>query len=163
LERAALCEPQGHHGREEEAHRREGRREPRPRCGGLGSEDAGDRPRAAAGAGRRPHDRRRFRCPGARARAPAPRGSQGHLAMPGSLTFADHKGGKVRRASLETLSEAVRLAGTLGGTVTSVAIGPGATEAAAELGAHGAVAVHVFEDSALADYATESWARAVGQ
>jgi electron transfer flavoprotein alpha subunit len=83
--------------------------------------------------------------------------------MPGILTFAEHKAGKVRRASLETLSEAVRLAGTLGGTVTSVAIGPGAREAAAELGAHGASAVHVFEDAALADYATESWARAVAQ
>jgi electron transfer flavoprotein alpha subunit len=44
--------------------------------------------------------------------------------MSAILTFAEHKDGKVRRSSLETLSEAVRLAARQGGDVASVIIGP---------------------------------------
>jgi electron transfer flavoprotein alpha subunit len=81
--------------------------------------------------------------------------------MSAILTFAEHKDGKVRRSSLETLSEAVRLAARQGGDVASVIIGPGAQTAAVELGAYGAKQVHAFEDASLGDYATEAWARAV--
>ncbi len=52
-QRAALREPQGHHGREEEARRGQGRRGPRSLGGGPGAQDEGHRPRAAAGAARR--------------------------------------------------------------------------------------------------------------
>ena len=57
-QRAALREPQGHHGREEEDDRGEGRGRPRPRRGRARAADAGRRPRAAPGAPGGPDDRR---------------------------------------------------------------------------------------------------------
>ena len=79
------------------------------------------------------------------------------------LTFAEQRDGKLRRAALETVSEARRLAGPLGATVAAVVIGPGGESLAGELAAHGADAVHVFDDPAFAAYATESYARALAQ
>jgi electron transfer flavoprotein alpha subunit len=77
------------------------------------------------------------------------------------LTFAEQRDGKLRRASLEAVSEARRLAGALGGKVASVLVGSGVEALAAELGSYGADTVHVFEDAALAAYATEPYARAL--
>jgi len=79
------------------------------------------------------------------------------------LTFAEQRDGKLRRAALETVSEARRLAGPLGATVAAVVIGPGGESLAGELAAHGADAVHVFDDPGFAAYATESYARALAQ
>jgi electron transfer flavoprotein alpha subunit len=79
------------------------------------------------------------------------------------LTFAEAKDGRLRRPSLETVSEARRLAGGLGAKVASVLIGPGGSSLADELAAYGAERVFVFEDATLASYATEAWARAVAQ
>jgi electron transfer flavoprotein alpha subunit len=83
--------------------------------------------------------------------------------MPGIVTFAEHRDGKLRRPSLEALAEARRLTATLGGPVTAVVVGPGAEAVAAELAAHGADKVHVFDDPALGAYATEPYARALAQ
>jgi electron transfer flavoprotein alpha subunit len=83
--------------------------------------------------------------------------------MAGILTFAEHRDGKVRRASLESVSEAKRLAATLGGPVTAVLVGSGVEGLAAELGAYGADVVHVFDQPELANYATEPFARALAQ
>jgi electron transfer flavoprotein alpha subunit len=79
------------------------------------------------------------------------------------LTFAEQRDGKLRRASLEVVSEARRLAGPLGATVTAVAIGPGSESLAGELAAYGADRVLVFDDAAFAAYATEAQARALAQ
>jgi electron transfer flavoprotein alpha subunit len=79
------------------------------------------------------------------------------------LTFAEQRDGKLRRASLEVVSEARRLAGALGATVTAVAIGPGSEGLASELAAYGADRVLVFDDAAFAAYATEAHARALAQ
>jgi electron transfer flavoprotein alpha subunit len=79
------------------------------------------------------------------------------------LTFAEHREGKLRRASLEAVAEASRLAGPLGASVVSVVIGSGVSGLAAELGPYGASKVHVFDDPALGAYATEVWARALAQ
>jgi electron transfer flavoprotein alpha subunit len=79
------------------------------------------------------------------------------------LTFAEQRDGKLRRASLETVSEARRLAGALGATVAAVVIGPGGDALADELAAHGADSVHVFDDAGFAAYATEAYARALAQ
>ena len=79
------------------------------------------------------------------------------------LTFAEQRDGKLRRASLEAVSEARRLAGPLQAKVASVLIGSGVQGLAEELGAHGADAVHVFDDPALGPYATEPYARAMAQ
>jgi electron transfer flavoprotein alpha subunit len=79
------------------------------------------------------------------------------------LTFAEQRDGKLRRASLETVSEAKRLGGALGATVAAVVIGPGAEALAGELASYGADTVHVFDDAGFAAYATESYARALAQ
>ena len=78
------------------------------------------------------------------------------------LTFAEQRDGKLKRASLETVSEARRLAGPLSASVTSVVIGPGSEPLAAELTAQGADRVVVFDDAAFGSYSTESYARALG-
>jgi electron transfer flavoprotein alpha subunit len=77
------------------------------------------------------------------------------------LTFAEQRDGKLRRASLETVSEARRLADSTGAQVVSVVIGPGGEALAPELAACGADAVQVYDDDAFAAYATESYARAL--
>ena len=79
------------------------------------------------------------------------------------LTFAEQRDGKLRRASLETVSEARRLAGALAASVTTVVIGPGSEALAAELTAQGADRVVAFDDAAFGSYATESYARALAQ
>jgi electron transfer flavoprotein alpha subunit len=79
------------------------------------------------------------------------------------LCFAEQKDGKLRRASLETVSEARRLAAPLGASVAAVVLGPGASALAAELAAYGADKVHVFEDAAFSSYATEAYSRAFAQ
>jgi electron transfer flavoprotein alpha subunit len=79
------------------------------------------------------------------------------------LTFAEQRDGRLRRASLETVSEARRLAGPLAASVTTVVIGPGSEALAAELTAQGADRVVAFDDAAFGSYATESHARALAQ
>lgn len=79
------------------------------------------------------------------------------------LTFAEQRDGRLRRASLEAVSEARRLAGALGATVTAVVIGPGGEALAGELGAYGADRVVLFDDAGFSDYASESYARALAQ
>lgn len=83
--------------------------------------------------------------------------------MPVILTFAEQRDGKLRRASLEVVSEARRLADATAATVATVVIGPGAEGLAGELGSYGADRVHVFDDPGLTRYATEAYARAVAQ
>ncbi|HJS59635.1 MAG TPA: electron transfer flavoprotein subunit alpha/FixB family protein [Vicinamibacteria bacterium] len=79
------------------------------------------------------------------------------------LTFAEVRDGKLRRSSLEALSEARRLATASGGSVASVVIGSGISGLTAELGTHGADKVHAFDAPGLAAYATEPYARALAQ
>jgi electron transfer flavoprotein alpha subunit len=78
------------------------------------------------------------------------------------LTFAEQRDGKLRRPSLEAVSEARRLAGP-GGRVESILVGSGVTGLAQELASYGADAVHVFDQPELAQYATEPFARAIAQ
>jgi electron transfer flavoprotein alpha/beta subunit len=126
---------------------------PKTRVGGT---------RAAGVAPRREDDPGRRGRPGEGA-APAPaRRGEGTL-MPTIVTFAEVRDGKVRRPSLEAVSEARRLAGPLGATVQSVLIGQGVAPLAAEVASYGADRVHVFDDAELGSYATESFARALAQ
>jgi electron transfer flavoprotein alpha subunit len=78
------------------------------------------------------------------------------------LTFAEQRDGKLRRPSLEAVSEARRLAGP-GGRVESILVGSGIAALAQELATYGADAVHVFDQPELAHYATEPFARAIAQ
>ena len=79
------------------------------------------------------------------------------------LTFAEERDGRLRRPSLEAVSEARRLADALGGSVASVLVGSGVAGLAPELAAYGADRVHVFDDPALGAYATECYGRALAQ
>lgn len=83
--------------------------------------------------------------------------------MPVIMTFAEVRDGKIRRSSLETLSEAARLASQLSATVESVLIGSGVRARADELAAYGAARVRVFDDAALGAYSTEAYVRAMAQ
>jgi electron transfer flavoprotein alpha subunit len=83
--------------------------------------------------------------------------------MPVILTFAEAREGKLRRPSLEAASEARRLAAGLSASVRSVLVGSGVKGLADELARYGADEVVVFDDPALAAYATESYARALAQ
>ena len=82
-----------------------------------------------------------------------------HSYMPSART------GKLRRVALEALGAARRLAGD-GGEVHAVLAGGGPAaalaEAAAELAARGAGVVHVIDDPALARFAPEAYAAAIG-
>jgi electron transfer flavoprotein alpha subunit len=83
--------------------------------------------------------------------------------MPTIVTFAEHREGRLRRPSLETLSEARRLADALGATVQTVLVGSGIAALAGEAGAYGADRVHVFDQAEFSAYATEPWARVVAK
>lgn len=82
-----------------------------------------------------------------------------------ALVYGECLDGKLRRVALEALGAARRLAGD-GGAVHAVVVGggPGAAlrEAAAELAARGAEVVHVVDDPALAGFAPEAYAAAIG-
>jgi electron transfer flavoprotein alpha subunit len=76
----------------------------------------------------------------------------------GILVFAEQVDGSFRKVAFEAVSEARRLADTLGETVTSVVLGSGIEGIAGELGKYGADKILVGDDPALADYATDAYA-----
>ncbi|MBW7475999.1 electron transfer flavoprotein subunit alpha/FixB family protein [Paenibacillus oenotherae] len=80
-----------------------------------------------------------------------------------ALVFAECADGKLRRVALEALGAARQLVQD-GGAVHAVLVGGGtaASEAAAELAARGAGVVHVIDDPALAQFAPEAYAAAIG-
>jgi electron transfer flavoprotein alpha subunit len=70
--------------------------------------------------------------------------------MPSILVYAELRGGSLHPVSLELTTRAREL-----GDVSAIALGPGAAEAAEELGRHGAARVYVDEASVYADYLAE--------
>jgi len=79
------------------------------------------------------------------------------------LVFAEVRDGKLKKSSLETLSEARRAAGKLGGQAAAVLVGEGVRAHAEALGKHGAVRVFVVDQPRLKYYAPEAYARAVAE
>ncbi len=77
--------------------------------------------------------------------------------MAGILVFVEQRGGEVRKASLQALSEAKRQ----GGPVSAVLPGSGVGDAAAGLGTWGAEKVYVADDANLGLYSAEGYAEAV--
>lgn len=65
--------------------------------------------------------------------------------------FAEVNNGKVDTAALEILTKAREL----GGEVEAVALGPGSTDAAKELGQYGATTVYASDDEVYADYVAQ--------
>lgn len=79
------------------------------------------------------------------------------------LTFAETRGGALRRPSLEAVSEARRLADGAAGRVIAVLVGEANAEAAKTLGAHGADKVICFSGAGFAAYSSESYGRAMAK
>ena len=77
------------------------------------------------------------------------------------LVFAEVRDGKLKKSSLETLSEAVRLAKPLGSKVGVALVGEGIKAHAETLGRHGAAAVYAVDSPRLKFYASEAYAKAV--
>lgn len=71
--------------------------------------------------------------------------------------FAEVNNGKVDTAALEILTKAREL----GGELEAVALGPGSTEAAKELGQYGATMVYASDDDVYADYVAQPAAYAL--
>lgn len=71
--------------------------------------------------------------------------------------YAEVHNGKVDQTALEILTKAR----DLGGDLQAVALGPGATEAAATLGEYGATTVHASDDPVYADYVAQPAAHAL--
>ena len=69
--------------------------------------------------------------------------------MAGILVVAENSGGKFRRVSLETLSKARDLKGSIGGPLAAVVTGSGVAGNAGDLGAYGAEKVFVADNEAL--------------
>ncbi len=77
------------------------------------------------------------------------------------LVFIEHREGKPRKASLEALTLGRTLAESLGFEVAAVALGPGASALASELGAYGASRVYVAESAELQSYSPEGYTAAL--
>ncbi|HND07182.1 MAG TPA: hypothetical protein PL012_15960, partial [Candidatus Obscuribacter sp.] len=81
----------------------------------------------------------------------------------GILVFVEERGGSLRKASLEALSEAGRRIGAVGGEVTAVLIGSAVKGLAGQLGKYGAAKVIVVENGALEKYSTEAFTQALSE
>jgi electron transfer flavoprotein alpha subunit len=77
------------------------------------------------------------------------------------LVLTEHQDGRPDELSLQALALARTIAGE--GPLEALLIGPGATDAANELGAHGVTTAHVTEDDRLAAYAPAAWARCIAE
>ena len=79
------------------------------------------------------------------------------------LTFAEVRGGVLRRPSIEAVSEARRLADALSGKVVSVVVGEADDSVVKTLASQGADKVIRFAAAALSSYSSETYARAVAK
>jgi len=79
------------------------------------------------------------------------------------LVFVERRDGQVKRPSLEVIGVACGMAEILGGSVDTLAVGPGAGECAAEVGRFGARRLYHVDDDALERYAPEAYAACLAQ
>lgn len=79
------------------------------------------------------------------------------------VTFAETRGGSLRRPSLEAVSQARRIADAASGKVVSVLVGAASDTAAATLASHGSDKVVCFSASGFSSYSSESFARALAK
>ncbi len=145
-ERPSLSEPQKDHASQAEATGPQDRRRPRALGRGRGSDadrHGGDRRPGEGGAARswkpaRTRSRRSRTC------SPTRRSSE----MPTIWVFADVAPDGSTSAAPELLTKAR----SLGADLAAVALGPGATQAAGALGAHGASTVYASDDAVFAEH-----------
>jgi electron transfer flavoprotein alpha subunit len=77
------------------------------------------------------------------------------------LVLVEHTDGRLDRLSLEALTLARRLSNDVKSPVEAVLFGPGAREAAGQLGGQGVSVAHVAGDEPFAAYAPAAWARGI--
>jgi len=83
--------------------------------------------------------------------------------MPGTLVFVEQRDGAVKRAGLEALSQARRMASAGLGPVTGVVVGSNIAASAAQAAGAGAERVLAVDHADLAHYAPAAYAGAVAQ
>jgi len=83
--------------------------------------------------------------------------------MPGILVFVEQRGGAVKRAGLEALSQGRRMAGAGMGPVTAIVVGTNVGAAAAQAAGAGAERVLTVDHPDLANYAPAAYAGAVAE
>jgi electron transfer flavoprotein alpha subunit len=83
--------------------------------------------------------------------------------MAGILVFIEQRDGEIRKASLQAVSEAKRLASTAGWEVAAVIAGSGLGDVASQVGGFGAQKVFVADDANLALYSAEGYAEVVSK
>jgi electron transfer flavoprotein alpha subunit len=79
------------------------------------------------------------------------------------LAFAEERGGKFKKSSLEAIRAGRRLADSLGGEFVAIVAGHGLTGAAAGLGRYGAGRVIAVDDPALARHANSATAKIIAE
>jgi electron transfer flavoprotein alpha subunit len=79
------------------------------------------------------------------------------------LVFAERRDGQIKRASLEAVSVARKLADKLGGRVDVLALGPAASAGAAEVAQYGADRLFHVEDPRLELYAAQAYAACLAE
>jgi electron transfer flavoprotein alpha subunit len=77
------------------------------------------------------------------------------------LTYIELKDGKIKKASLETLSEGKRKAAELNKRLAAVVVGAGKEGLASEIFSYGASQVHLLENPAFNQYSTQDYAFAL--
>jgi len=81
----------------------------------------------------------------------------------GIWIVAEQREGELRKISFELVSEARRLADTMGQPVAAILLGSNIKEKAAELGKYGADKVVVADDDRLATYTTDAYVSVIAQ
>ena len=79
------------------------------------------------------------------------------------LVFAEQRGGKLKKASLEAVSAGRELADATGGSVTAVVLGQGIAALPAALAQAGAEKVFVGDDALFAGYSNDAYGLATGK
>ena len=77
------------------------------------------------------------------------------------LTYIETRDNKIKKASLEALSEAGRMARELKTEATAVVVGTGKDGLATELSSYGASKIYLLENAALDQYSTQDYAAAL--
>ena len=77
--------------------------------------------------------------------------------------YAEHRGGRLARVSLELLGKGAQIAREIGGGLAAILVGSGVEPLARELISHGAGRVYVIDDPRLKHYHNRAYATAIAE
>jgi len=81
----------------------------------------------------------------------------------GILVFIEQRNGRIRKASFEALSEAIRKAKAIGGEASAAILGDNAQALAADVVKYNPAKIYYVESAELKEYSTESYADALSE